>query len=48
MMLQLDPADWLPDLGMSYQDIWVMRASPRITFANMGTITFDDMMEVEY
>lgn len=48
VMLQLDPADWLPDLGMSYQDIWVMRASPRITFANMGTVTFDDMMEVEY
>lgn len=48
VMLQLDPAEWLPDLGASYQDIWVMRSSPRVTFANMGTVTFEDMMEVEY
>lgn len=48
VLLQLDPADWLPDLGASYLDLWQMRVSPRVSFTHMGSLTFADMMEVDY
>lgn len=42
--LELDPAEWLPDLGVSYLD---MSGMPGVTFGGMGSITFNDMMEVD-
>lgn len=43
--LVLDPASWLPDLGASFTDVAALR--PSVTFADFGTITFDNMKHVE-
>lgn len=44
--LTLDPAAWLVDVGVSWQDLGNLRASP-VTFADTSPITFQQMAEVE-
>ena len=46
-MLTLDPAAWLVDVGVSWQDLGNLRTSPAITFSDTSPITFAQMAEAE-